>query len=253
MRWQSGFLPGPPLRNLEKVRRHLPVHLHGVAMSLGSADPLNWNYLQRLKELIDRIQPEIVSDHLCWTGVDGENLHDLLPLPYTEEAITRVADKIIRVQDFLKKRILIENLSSYVTFKHSEMTEWEFIGEIVSRADCGILLDINNVFVSSVNHGFAAKDYLSKLPHERIGQIHLAGHSVQDDGLLIDTHDSSVCDNVWSLYAWYTGRFGVRSTMIERDENIPEWTDLECEVSKIFEIQETANEPPDARSTSATL
>lgn len=229
------------MKNLERVRSLLPVHLHGVSMSIGSADDLNFEYLKRLKELIDRIQPEVVSDHLCWTGVDGENLHDLLPLPYTEETIRWVADKIMRVQDFLGRRLVIENLSSYVEFKTSQMREWEFLSEIVNRADCGLLLDINNVYVSSRNHDFNPLDYLNGIPHERVAQIHLAGHSVQDDGFLIDTHSTAVCDDVWTLYEWYTQKSGCRSTMIERDENIPQWAELEKEILKIRHIQEASH------------
>lgn len=253
MRWQDDRLPARPLRNLEKIRSQLPVHLHGVSMSIGSSDNLNFDYLKRLKELTDRIQPEIVSDHLCWTGVDGQNLHDLLPLPYTQETIDWVVEKILRIQDFLGRRILIENLSSYAEFKISEMPEWQFLKEIVTRADCGLLLDINNIYVSSVNHNFNPLDYLREIPHERVGQIHLAGHSVEDDGFLIDTHDALICDDVWTLFEWYCERHSAKSTMIERDDNIPDWRELEMEIVKMSQIQEDANARATTREHSATL
>lgn len=253
MRWPDGFLPGSPIQNLERVRSLMPVHLHGVSMSLGSADPLNKDYLIRLKELMDRIQPELISDHLCWTGVDGENLHDLLPLPYTEATIRWVSEKILRAQDFLGRRMVIENLSSYVEFQQSGMPEWEFLSEIAKRADCGILLDINNVYVSSRNHAFNPMEYLKNIPIERVAQIHLAGHSVQDDGFLIDTHSTPVCDDVWALFRWFTKQYGMKSTMIERDENIPEWAELEKELLKIKQYQEAASARANTLGTSATL
>ncbi len=251
MRWQNGVLPARPARNLELIRKNRPVVLHGVSMSIGSADPLSFDYLRRLKELIDRVEPSHVSDHLCWTGVDRENLHDLLPLPYTREAIENTAGKILQVQDFLQRRILIENVSSYVEFSNSEMTEWEFLREIITRADCGVLLDINNVYVSSVNHGFDPKDYLRAIPVERVGQIHLAGHSVEKDGLLIDTHDEPVCEEVWALYDWYVCKYGFISSMIERDDNIPEWQELEKEVLRIAESKklERRNDAPGITAT----
>ena len=195
----EGAGAGRPLRVLEKVRRNHPVALHGVSLSIGSADPLNRSYLKKLKALIAHIEPEIVSDHLCWTGVDGTNLHDLLPLPYTAAALDHVVARITQVQDFIGRRLLIENVSSYVEFAHSEMTEWEFLALVAKRADCGILLDVNNIHVSSVNHGFNAHEFLRAMPAERVGQIHLAGYS--DNGThLVDTHDQPVSEEVWKLY-----------------------------------------------------
>jgi uncharacterized protein (UPF0276 family) len=228
---------GRSLQNLERIRKEVPIVLHGVSMSLGSVDPINLSYLKRLRELIHRIEPRWISDHLSWTGVDGENLHDLIPLPYTREALDVMTDKILRTQDFLGQRILIENPSSYVEFSFSEMTEWEFMSELAERADCGILLDVNNVYVSSVNHGFDPIRYLESVPFHRVGQIHLAGHTNQN-GFLIDTHDEPVCEEVWALYRWVVDRFGPISSMIERDAHIPAWEELEAEVQRIAHIRE---------------
>ena len=231
---------GKPLEHLERLRSLYPIAFHGVAMNLGSVDPLNKKYLHRYKELITRFEPSIISDHLCWTGVNGENTHDLLPLPYRVDTVTLLSDRISQVQNFLGRRILIENLSTYLTFKHSEMSEWEFISEIAKKADCGILLDINNIYVSSVNHGFNPLDYLHAIPKERVGQIHLAGHSklTNENGLtyLIDTHDEPVCDEVWDLYRYSCHLLGGRSTMVERDGNFPEYKVIEAEVSKAAKI-----------------
>ena len=227
---------GRAVQTLERIRSNVPVALHGVSMSIGSAEPLNSHYMDRLKILIRRIDPIWVSDHLCWTGVDGENLHDLLPLPYTEEALDLVVRKIGRVQDELGRRVMIENVSSYLEYEVSQMTEWEFVREVVSRADCGLLLDINNIYVSSVNHGFDPIEYLRGIPRDRIGQIHLAGHSNQG-GYLIDTHDAPICDEVWELYRWAARNLRPVSTMVERDAQIPEWSELESELKKAAAIR----------------
>jgi hypothetical protein len=239
MAWQNQEI-GEAHQILLQIRKHLPIMLHGVSLSLGSAEKLNMDYLKRLKQLIELVQPNLVSDHLCWTGIEGENLHDLLPVPYTEEALSLISQKIDAVQNYLGRKILIENASSYLEFQSSEMTECEFITELTERSDCGILLDINNVYVSAVNHGFDAKTYLKNIPIHRIGQIHLAGHS-EVEGHLIDTHDEPVCDEVWNLFHWFTLENGLFSTMIERDGNIPEWQELEKEILKIGEIR---NEKP---------
>ncbi|MGE0764737.1 MAG: DUF692 domain-containing protein, partial [Bdellovibrionales bacterium] len=188
-----------------------------------------------LKELKHNIEPLWVSDHLCWTGVNGENLHDLLPLPYTESALNHVVDKIRRVQDFLQSRILIENVSSYVSFKDSEMAEWEFIDQVARRAECGLLLDVNNVFVSAINHGFDPQKYIDQMPTGLVGQIHLAGHT-EKDGYLIDTHDAPVRPEVWDLYRYTLQTVGLASSMIERDDNIPEWYELELELKQAQRI-----------------
>ena len=216
---------GKPLHYLERVRASYPVVLHGVSLSIGSAAPLDRHYLRQVKQLADRIEPTWISDHLCWTGVDRTNLHDLMPLPYTEEAVRHVTRRVEEVQEHWGRRILLENVSSYLTYRASEMTEWDFLGEIVRRADCEILLDVNNVYVSAVNHGFNALHYLEALPRNRVRQIHLAGH--RDCGsYLVDTHDAPVCEAVWDLYREALARFGFVPTMIERDANIPPLEEL---------------------------
>jgi len=216
---------GKPLYYLDRIRAHYPMVMHGVSMSIGSTDPLNRDYLKQLKALIERVEPAWVSDHLCWTGVAHRNMHDLLPLPYTDEAVRHVADRITQVQDFLGRRILIENVSSYVAYRQSEMTEWDFLREVVTRADCLMLFDVNNIYVSGFNHDFDAHDYLNAVPPERVQQIHLAGHRNLDTHI-IDTHDEPVIDPVWDLYREAIARFGPVSTMIERDDNIPPLPEL---------------------------
>lgn len=229
----------PALSMLDKLRENYPLVLHGVSLSLGSSDSLNTEYLKNLKKLIKRFEPSLVSDHLCWGGVDGEFIHDLLPLPYTIEVCNWVAQKIQKTQDELDRRILIENVSSYLNYSCSEMSEWDFITEISNKADCGILLDVNNVYVSSVNHGFSPYEYINNLPAQRIGQIHLAGHCCHN-GFLIDTHDQAICKEVWDLYKYTIKKFGLRSTNIERDENIPEFHILEEELKYSRKISKEA-------------
>ena len=216
---------GKPLFYLDSIRRDYPMVMHGVSMSLGSTDPLNYDYLKNLKNLIDRVQPEWFSDHLCWTGVDHKNIHDLLPLPYTEEAVNHLADRISQVQDYIGRQMLIENLSSYITYSDDAMTEWEFLSAIVEKADCYLLLDVNNIYVSSYNHRFDPIDYLEGIPSERVWQHHLAGHS-NEGNLIIDTHDADIIDPVWALYEETAKRLGAVSTMIERDGNIPALSSL---------------------------
>jgi uncharacterized protein (UPF0276 family) len=220
---------GRPLRWLERFRERFPLVMHGVSLSIGSTDPLDLAYLDQLAALARHVQPAWISDHLCWTGVDGVNLHDLMPLPYTEEALGHVADRVRRVQDRLGQRILLENVSSYISFAQSQLTEWEFLAAVAERADCLILLDINNVHVSAHNHGFSALDYLDGLPASRVQQFHLAGHE-QGNALLIDTHDAPVADAVWRLYVEAVRRFGHVSTMIERDDHIPPLDSLRAEL-----------------------
>lgn len=226
---------GKPLYNLDKIREHYPIVTHGVSLSIGSTDPLNWDYLRKLKKLIDRIQPAWVSDHLCWTGVNGLNMHDLLPLPYTEEALNHVVKRVIEVQDFLERQILLENVSSYVTFNESTYTEWEFLSAVAEQANCLILLDINNVYVSSFNHGFNPHTYINAIPKDRVQQIHLAGHTNKTDHL-IDTHDTDIINPVWELYGASIKRFGLISTMIERDDNIPPLFELILELERAKKI-----------------
>lgn len=211
---------GKPLYYLDKIREHYPMVMHGVSLSMGSSDPLDLNYLAEVKKLTQRVEPKWISDHLCFTGVNHKNLHDLLPLPYTEEMIQHVVNRIKQVQDFLGSQILIENVSSYISYKQSEMTEWAFISEICKRADCHILLDVNNIYVSSINHEFNPLDYINAMPTDRIYQIHLAGHTDLGD-YIIDTHDHDITDPVWNLYRETLEKHGLISTMIERDDNIP--------------------------------
>lgn len=227
---------GKPIHILEKIRSHYPVVLHGVSLSVGSADKLNLNYLARLKALIERVEPLWVSDHLCWTGVNGENLHDLLPLPYTEEVLKHLTYKILQVQDFLKRPLIFENVSAYLSFEHSEMTEWDFLNEIAKRTNCGLLIDVNNIYVSSINQNFDPITYLKAIPKESVRQIHLAGHSKSGD-CLIDTHEGPVTDKVWDLYSIATKLYGKIPTLIEWDDKIPEFSILKAEAERAEDLQ----------------
>jgi len=234
---------GNPRRVLRGVRERWPVVLHGVSLSIGSVDPVDDDYLARLAALVDEVDPPIVSDHLCWSALGGHSGHDLWPLPYTEEALDLVVDKVRRVQDRLGRRILLENPSSYVTFVASQLSEADFLAEVARRADCGILLDVNNVYVSSTNHGWDAAAYLAAIPPERVGQIHLAGHS--DHGThLLDTHDHPVCDAVWRLFGEARARFGAVSSMIERDDDIPPLGDLIDELDRARGVAGEAERAP---------
>ena len=226
---------GKPLYYLDAIREHYAMIMHGVSMSIGSTDPLNWDYLEQLKNLADRVKPAWFSDHLCWTGLDGKNIHDLLPLPYTDEAIEHVVGRVRQVQDFMERPMLIENVSSYLTYKDSAMTEWAFISAIAERADCHILLDINNIYVSAFNHEFDPHEYLNSIPVERVGQFHIAGHTNCGD-YIIDSHDHPVIDPVWELYADALRRFGPVSTMIERDDQIPPLNELLPELDRTRNI-----------------
>jgi uncharacterized protein (UPF0276 family) len=211
---------GKPLKMLDRIRQDYPMAMHGVAMSLGAAQGIDAAYLKRVKALADRIEPLWVSDHLCWIGPGPEQLHDLYPLPYTDEAARHVIVQIQRAQDLLQRRLVIENVSSYINFAGSAASEWQFLSHIANAADCLLLVDVNNIYVSSVNHGFNPLDYLNALPPARVQQIHLAGHS--DHGsYIVDTHDHPVAAPVWDLYAQACQRFGAVATMIERDDNIP--------------------------------
>lgn len=241
---------GKPLHHLDRIRADFPMVMHGVSMSLGGTDELNAGYLRELKALAARVQPAWLSDHLCWTGVNGRNLHDLLPLPMTETALRHLSDRIRRVQDVLGRRIAIENLSSYVRFAADQMHEYEFVAELLGRTDCLLLLDVNNVYVSSVNHGFDAQAYIDAMPPERVVQIHLAGHSRQD-GFLIDTHDAPVCAEVWALYRYTLQRIGMRPTMIERDDHIPALDELLAELDIARAI--AADVAADAAATAQAL
>jgi hypothetical protein len=222
---------GRPRHILERVRAHYPVALHGVSLSIGSAEPLHRDHLAHLRELVRWVEPAIVSDHLCWTSLGGHNSHDLLPLPFTAEAVRTSASKIRQVQDVLGRQILVENVSSYVAFRSSEMSEWEFVGAVAEEADCHLLLDVNNVYVNARNQGFDPVRYLDGLPVGRVRQFHLAGH--EDHGaLLIDTHDAPVCDPVWALFQHAVSRFGPQPALIERDANIPPLAELVAEARR---------------------
>jgi uncharacterized protein (UPF0276 family) len=227
---------GKPLAMLDAIRARYPVALHGVSLSIGSTDALDFDYLARLKALAARVEPMWVSDHLCWTGVAGRNSHDLLPLPYSEEALHHVVDRISRVQDFLGRQLVLENVSSYLDYTASTLHEWDFVAEVAARADCHLLLDVNNIYVSSVNHGFDALDYLRRLPAARIRQIHLAGHSDHGD-YIVDTHDAPVCEAVWALYRQTLALLGPAvsqglAIMIERDDAIPPLAELVAELDR---------------------
>jgi len=232
---------------LERARSMAPLVLHGVSLSIGSTDPLDEAYLRALGDLVARMEPAWVSDHLCWSGVGGHYAHDLLPLPYTEEALAHVVRRVVAVQERLGRQILIENVSSYLTYTHSTLAEWEFLGAVAERADCGLLLDVNNVYVSATNHGFSADAYLAGLPPDRVGQIHLAGHT--DMGTyLFDTHDGPVIEPVWDLYRQALRRFGRVSTLVEWDDHIPELDVVCAEAERAraveAEVLEGANAAP---------
>ncbi len=226
---------GQPLHYLTQIRERYPLVFHGVSLSIGSTDPLDGDYLKRLRALADRFEPAWISDHLCWTGVHGVNMHDLLPLPYTEEALAHVAGRITQVQDSLGRRLIIENVSSYVGYRHSSMPEWEFLAGVAERADCLLLFDVNNVFVSAFNHGFDPLTYMNAIPARRVQQFHLAGHE-NHRRYIIDTHDHPIVEDVWTLYRAALRHFGPVSTMIERDANIPPLAELVDELDHAREL-----------------
>lgn len=226
---------GPPLRQLERIAERWPVVLHGVSLSICGSDPLDAEYLAQVKALAARIGPRWISDHLCWSRHGGVQLHDLLPIPFNEETLRHVAARVRQVQDMLGRRILLENVSSYVEWNGSTMTEWDFLAALAEQADCLLLLDVNNVYVSARNHGFDADAYLNGIPLGRVAQIHLAGHSDQGD-LIVDTHDAPVADPVFALYARALRRFGPVSTMIERDDNLPPFAELLDELGRVRRV-----------------
>lgn len=227
---------GRPRAALERARGLAPIVLHGVSLSIGSTDPLDDAYLRALESLAGEVEPAWISDHLCWSGVGGEHVHDLLPLPYTEEALAHVAQRVAAVQERLGRQILLENVSSYLTYTHSTLPEWEFLAAVATRADCGLLLDVNNVYVSAVNHGFDAREYLAGLPAGRVGQIHLAGHTDMGTHLL-DTHDGPVIDPVWDLYREAVRRFGRVSTLVEWDDHVPELDVVRAEAERARAVE----------------
>jgi uncharacterized protein (UPF0276 family) len=222
---------GQPLYYLEKIRDHYPLSLHGVGLVLGSTDPLNWDHLDRLKSLIDRFEPDFVSEHLCWGSVQGRFLNDLLPLPYTEQALDHFCRQVQRAQEFIGRTLLIENVCSYLEFKQSTIPEWEFIAEVAKRTGCGLLLDVNNIYVNSVNHKFDPEIYFQSLPPNAVREIHLAGFDDSGD-CLIDTHGKPVFAEVWELYRQAVKHFGETPTLIEWDTDIPELSVLLAEAWK---------------------
>jgi uncharacterized protein (UPF0276 family) len=219
------FPGGRPLEDLLAVRAKCPVALHGVSMSIGSASGLDHDYVHRLRTLVDVVDPLFVSDHLCWTRVPGFSSHDLLPLPYTQEVLDIVANHVHAAQEIVGRQILLENPSAYLSFSQSEMPEWEFLSVLCGQTGCGLLLDVNNVYVSARNLGFDPAAYIARFPLDHVRQIHIAGHS-QGEDLLIDTHDQTVCDEVWDLFETAMTRAGPVAVMIERDDNIPPIGDL---------------------------
>jgi uncharacterized protein len=220
---------------LNHVRKDVPVVMHGVSLSIGSTDPLNMEYLKKLKTLAEEIEPMWISDHLCWTGVMGVNTHDLLPLPLTEESLAHVSARVRQVQDFLGRPLVLENPSSYLEFKASEMPEWQFLSALATATGCGLLLDVNNVFVSAHNHGFNAEEYIRSLPHQHIVQFHIAGPTDYGE-LLVDTHDQPVPQQVWGLYKLAHELTGGVSTLLEWDANIPEYHELVAELFKAKKV-----------------
>lgn len=228
---------GPPLRNLDRILERYPVVQHGVSMGLGSAEPLDQDYLRRLKALTRRTKTPWFSDHLCWTKSGNAHLHDLLPLPYTDDVIEFIAARAAQVQDFIELPFAIENLSSYVAFRQSTMTEWEFYRAVVEAADCKMMLDLNNIYVSSINHQFDPMDYLNHIPWERVIQVHVAGHTQQPNGTLLDTHDNHVISPVWDLYRHAVEKTGGVSTVLEWDENFMSFPETWAEARKAEQHQ----------------
>ncbi|WP_152558699.1 MNIO family bufferin maturase [Endozoicomonas numazuensis] len=221
------LFPTRERETLLTIREHYPMTLHGVGMSLGSSDPLNREYLSRVKQLRDDLEPAWLSDHLCWTSIAGTYLHELMPLPYTEEAIGHIAERIMKVQDFLGEQILVENVSSYIRFHHSQLSEAEFFAAVLEKADCYALLDVNNIYVNACNHDYDPLNFLATVPPERVKEIHLGGHTETDQGFLLDTHGSAIAEPVWKLYEQCLQLTGEIPTLIEWDTDIPSWQSLD--------------------------
>jgi uncharacterized protein (UPF0276 family) len=229
---------GKALYYLDAIAEHYPLVMHGVSLSIGGPHALDQNYLQRLKQLAQRVQPAWISDHLCWSRGNAHQLHDLLPLPYTEESLQHVAARVHQVQDVLERPLVLENVSSYVRFAGDEFSEWEYLAKLSELTGCELLLDVNNVYVSARNHGFDPWRFISSLPAQRIRQLHLAGHSDYGD-YVIDTHDEPVCDPVWALYQRTLEHLGPVATMIERDDHFPPFDELLTELDKARQLGET--------------
>lgn len=228
---------GRPLYNLERIAERYPIVMHGVSMSIGTTAPLDYDYLRQLQHLAQRVDALWLSDHLCWTGLGHHNSHDLLPVPYTEEALAHVVERVRMVQDFLQRPIGLENPSTYLEFTDSTMTEWEFLRRLTEESGCMLLLDINNIYVSCFNHGWNAADYLAGIPYDRVVQFHLAGHTNKGTHI-IDTHDDHVIDEVWALYAEAHRRSGGRATLLEWDDNIPDLATVHGEALKAKVVAE---------------
>jgi uncharacterized protein (UPF0276 family) len=231
---------GARVRILDRIRERYPLSLHGVGLSLGSTDPLDRSHLAQLERLVARFDPQLISEHLSWSSVDGRFANDLLPLPYTEEALRHVASRIAVVQDILGRQLLIENVSSYLEYECSRLTEWDFLAGVAAQSGCGILLDINNIYVAAHNHGFDARRYLEAIPRSTVREFHLAGHSrvaIDSHELLIDTHDAPVCAGVWELYGAALARFGAVPTLIEWDSNLPPLATLVAEAARADALQ----------------
>ena len=226
---------GQPLQILDQICERYPVVMHGVSMSIASTAPLDFEYLKAVRTLAHRVRPKWISDHLCWTGVHGINLHDLLPIPYTYEALDHIAARVHKVQEVLGRPLTLENVSSYVAFAQQDMTEWEFLSELTRRTGCYLLFDVNNVYVSARNYGFDPIEFLNGIPREPVVQFHLAGHEDHGD-YVIDTHDHDICDDVFNLYRAAVERFGAVSTMIERDDHIPPLADVVAELDRARDI-----------------
>ncbi len=244
---------GMPVANLEKLRASYRVVPHGVSLSIGGPQELDRAYLKRLKALVDRLDPPWFSDHLCWSGVAGVHLHDLLPLPFTREAIAHVSARARQVQDFMGRPLALENVSSYLTFTGSTMPEWEFVSEVAEKGDCGILLDCNNIYVSAQNHSFDGNDYVDAVDPSRVVQMHLAGHT--DKGAyLLDTHSDHVNDATWALYRRALRRCGPTSVLIEWDDDIPAWEVLAAEATQARALRtEVFAAPPQATTSPASV
>ena len=236
---------GIPVQALERIRANYPLSLHGVGLSIGSVDPLDSDHLTKLRRLVKRLEPGLVSEHLSWGSIGGAHLNDLLPLPYTEEALAHMVGRVAQVQDFLGTQILIENVSSYLEYSSSTIPEWDFLAAVARESGCGILLDINNIYVNACNHGFTASDYLEAIPVEPVAEMHLAGHSVQrydQCDILVDTHNAPVCEEVWTLYEQAVQRFGAVPTLIEWDSDLPSVDALIGEAQRAQRVLDEAHE-----------
>jgi uncharacterized protein len=234
---------GQPHYFLTKLREYYPLSLHGVGLGLGSADPLSANHLAKLKRLIERYEPFVVSDHVCWGAANGRHLNDLLPLPYTEAALAHFCERVHQAQEALGRQILVENVSSYLRFAHSTIPEWEFVAEVVRRSGCGLLFDVNNIYVNAINHGFDPREYIAAMPGDAVQEIHLAGFD-SSGPCLIDTHGTPVCEAVWSLYRETIQRIGAKPTLIEWDTDIPPLATLLGQASQAESILEQEHALP---------